>query len=312
MNTLNQSLSEYNRVIVLQACQDVCHPNDYSLVCSLRSYIWRVSERSHIYIYFFKLTYIWIVSLHPHLRFRFLLFCFLVRLLPGSSSAHGSLLPCSAGKSVKLVSACSLPAPLRRHASIIPQLASDNRLRCVWRILTGAIRCFRWECLRSSSASDRSVRTRDSDSTPALWPAASFCCIASIVHDWRSMTRPIRYLPSHDVIAMRYACMVCDHCSHCCCRACFSRKLCSCGVGSVIMEVYDGVRNLWFSVISKPYRLRSWNTAFAWMHAFMLQTIPSDCSCCGSIVRWIITRTVNIYPTCGDMWKSFRFIISWR
>lgn len=71
------------------------------------------------------------------------------------------------------------------------------------------------------------------------------------------MTRPIRYLPSHDVIAMRYACMVCGHCSHCCCRACFSRKLCSCGVGSVIMEVYDGVRNLWFSVISKPYRLRS-------------------------------------------------------
>ena len=71
------------------------------------------------------------------------------------------------------------------------------------------------------------------------------------------MTRPIRYLPSHDVIAMRYACMVCGHCSHCCCRACFSRKLCSCGVDSVIMEVYDGVRNLWFSVISKPYRLRS-------------------------------------------------------
>lgn len=167
MNTLNQSLSEYNRVIVLQACQDVCHPNDYSLVCSLRSYIWRVSERSHIYIF---QTYLYMNSPAAS-AFEiqvFLLFCFLVRLLPGSSSAHGSLLPCSAGKSVKLVSACSLPAPLRRHASIIPQLASDNRLRCVWRILTGAIRCFRWECLRSSSASDRSVRTRDSDSTPAL------------------------------------------------------------------------------------------------------------------------------------------------
>lgn len=57
MNTLNQSLSEYNRVIVLQACQDVCHPNDYSLVCSLRSYIWRVSERSHIYIFSNLLIY---------------------------------------------------------------------------------------------------------------------------------------------------------------------------------------------------------------------------------------------------------------
>lgn len=121
------------------------------------------------YIYFSNLLiYVYMNSLAASAFEIQVLFCFLVRLLPGSSSAHGSLLPCSAGKSVKLVSALSLPAPLRRHASIIPQLASDNRLRCVWRILTGAIRCFQWECLRSSSASDRSVRSRDSDSTSAL------------------------------------------------------------------------------------------------------------------------------------------------
>lgn len=167
MNTLNQSLSECNRMITLQACQDVCHPHDYSLVCSLRSYMARF--RAALYIFqTYLLIYMNSLAASAFEIQVFLLFCFLVRLLPGSSSAHGSLLPCSAGKSVKLVSACSLPAPLRRHASIIPQLASDNRLRCVWRILTGAIRCFRWECLRSSSASDRSVMSRDSDSTPAL------------------------------------------------------------------------------------------------------------------------------------------------
>lgn len=167
MNTLNQSLSECNHPIASQACQDVCHSDMIILWCVHCEAIWRVSERSYIY---FSNLLIYMNSLAAS-AFEiqvFLLFCFLVRLLPGSSSAHGSLLPCSAGKSVKLVSAWSLPAPLRRHASIIPQLASDNRLRCVWRILTGAIRCFRWECLRSSSASDRSVRPRDSDSTPAL------------------------------------------------------------------------------------------------------------------------------------------------
>lgn len=99
------------------------------------------------------------------------------------------------------------------------------------------------------------------------------------------MTRPIRYLPSHDVIAMRYACMVCGHCSHCCCRACFSRKLCSCGVGSVIMEVYDGVRNLWFSVISKPYRLRS--LVFPRLHECMR-------SCCRQSHR-IVTAAVPLF-----------------
>lgn len=57
MNTLNQSLSECNRMITVQACQDDYHPHDYSLVCSLRSYIWRVSERSYIYIFSNLLIY---------------------------------------------------------------------------------------------------------------------------------------------------------------------------------------------------------------------------------------------------------------
>lgn len=126
------------------------------------------------------------------------------------------------------------------------------------------------------------------------------------------MTRPIRYLPSHDVIAMRYACMVCGHCSHCCCRACFSRKLCSCGVGSVIMEVYDGVRNLWFSVISKPYRLRSLVFRVCMNACAHVADNPIGLFLLRFRCSMNITRTVNIYPTCGDMWKSFRFIISWR
>lgn len=125
------------------------------------------------------------------------------------------------------------------------------------------------------------------------------------------MTRPIRYLPSHDVIAMRYACMVCRHCSHCCCRACFSRKLCSCGVGSVIMEVYDGVRNLWFSVISKPYRLRSLVFRVCMNACVHVADNPIGLFLLRFRCSMNITRTVNIYPTCGDMWKSFRFIISW-
>lgn len=126
------------------------------------------------------------------------------------------------------------------------------------------------------------------------------------------MTRPIRYLPSHDVIAMRYACMmVCGHCSHCCCRACFSRKLCSCGVGSVIMEVYDGVRNLWFSVISKPYRLRSLVFRVCMNACVHVADNPIGLFLLRFRCSMNITRTVNIYPTCGDMWKSFRFIISW-
>lgn len=139
--------------------------------------------------------------------------------------------------------------------------------------------------------------TRDSNSTPALWPAASFCCIASIIHAWRSMTRPIRYLPSHDVIAMRYACMVCGHCSHCCCRACFSRKLCSCGVDSVIMEVYDGVRNLWFSVISKPYRLRSLVFRVCMDACVHVADNPIGLFLLRFRCSVNITRTVNIYPT---------------
>lgn len=52
-----------------------------------------------------------------------------------------------------------------------------------------------------------------------------------------------------------------------------------------------------------------WFSAFAWMHAFMLQTIPSDCSCCGSVVRWIsheqwifIQHRISIQHTgtCGN------------
>ena len=67
------------------------------------------------------------------------------------------------------------------------------------------------------------------------------------------------------------------------------------------MEVYDGVRNLWFSVISKPFVFGRGCSVFAWMHASMLQTIPSDCSCCGSVCP------VNIYPACDDMRFPFGF-----
>ena len=49
MNTLNQSLPECNQMIASQACQDVCHPHDYSLVCSLRSYMARF--RAALYIF---------------------------------------------------------------------------------------------------------------------------------------------------------------------------------------------------------------------------------------------------------------------
>lgn len=70
MNISNQSLSEYNQMIASQACSDVCHPHDYSLVCSLRSYMARF-RADIIYLLIYE-----IVSLHPHSRFRFFIVLF--------------------------------------------------------------------------------------------------------------------------------------------------------------------------------------------------------------------------------------------
>lgn len=166
MNTLNQILPECNHPIASQACQDVCHSDMIILWCVHCEAIWRVSERSYIY---FSNLLIYMNSLAAS-AFEIQVF---VVLFPCEVAARlfiraWFITPMQRGQIREARFRLFSSAPLRRHASIIPQLASDNRLRCVWRILTGAIRCFRWECLRSSSASDRSVRPRDSDSTPAL------------------------------------------------------------------------------------------------------------------------------------------------
>lgn len=303
MNTLNQSLPECNHPIASQACQDVCHSDMIILWCVHCEAIWRVSERSYIY---FSNLLIYMNSLAAS-AFEIQVFCCSVSLWGCCQALHPRMVHYSHAARANPWSSFPLVLFLLRCVGMLRlfrnwlQTTGFDAFGVSWPVPSdvfgGNVFGHRPHLIGRLGHATLTRRPRFDlrpafaalpalYMTGAVWPVLSDTCRLTmssqcVMHAWW-------YVAIVRIAAVARA---------------FLGSCAPAGSAPSSWKCMMVFGTCGFRLYRSHIVFGRWFSAFAWMHAFMLQTIPSDCSCCGSVVRWISHEqwiSIQHAGTCGN------------